>query len=315
MGGGTLDVALFSFEGDGRMQINQMGSLRFAGEHCVRALAIQLTPPGDIESRRRALRDAIASGSSHHHHGTHPAEKIAVAFATAAFEFLRIMIAAYRHATQHLEPISVVLVGNGWHLIEAVSTETAVSGARRVYSETLGSIVSAIGEPAVKLYEERPLSELPSSKHLVAIGALQNVTDANTSVDELAEPRIALAKLPTGRPLHINNLEVTWDHLVGEGVPLPGNFDSTTIAESSLKVDSRIIPPFAGEAWRARLCHSLGVDDGVPPPLPYPSEPDLQRELRSGLSGNPPKLRRGPMQIILEVEWVDAIGRTRGSVR
>ncbi|HEV7428330.1 MAG TPA: hypothetical protein VGQ46_18390 [Thermoanaerobaculia bacterium] len=315
MGGGTLDVALFSFEGDARMQIHQMGSLRFAGEHCVKVLAAELTPPGDIETRRRALRDAIAAGSSHQQHGTHPAERIAVSFATAAFEFLRIMIAAFRNGTHKIDPISVVLVGNGWHLIEAVSTETGDAGPRRVYSETLGSIVKAIGEPNVRLYEERPLSELPSSKHLVAIGALQNVTDTNTSVDELEEPRIAMAKLPVGRPLHINDLEVPWDHLVGEGISLPGNLDSTTISQSSLRVDARIIPPFAGDAWRARLCHSLGVDDGVPPPLPYPSEPDLQRELRNGLSGSPPKLRRGPMQIVLEVEWVEAIGRSRGSIR
>lgn len=68
---------------------------------------------------------------------------------------------------------------------------------------------------------------------------------------------------------------------------------------------------------------------GAIPPLPAASlpgqgnrgrtlmstQPELLREVREGLVGSPPHLRRGPLQLILELEWSQALSRKRGSVR
>jgi hypothetical protein len=61
-----------------------------------------------------------------------------------------------------------------------------------------------------------------------------------------------------------------------------------------------------------RFATSVQVTNGK---IPYPTAPELLREMRASISGSPPKLKRGPLQLILELEWArtltDEQGRTK----
>lgn len=309
MGGGTLDVALFSYDSEGAMHQHQMGSLRYAGEICVDALAVHLRIPGDTE----ALRQAIGRGESARKYGRDVAERVVTRFTTIAFEFLRVMVAAYRaKETRPDEPIRVVLVGNGWHLAEAFSSEVRVRGPKNVYRDVYADMVAAVGDQHLVFYDERPLSEFPSSKHLVVAGALQNVT-AQDTIDELSEELIKLAQLPAGRPMEVAGQPMEWFDLVGEGVGLPGAMNFSTAQAVQIFVKIEELPAAPPPAWRKRLANSVGAVNDA---LPYPTAPALLRQLKHGLvGGGSPKLRRGPLQLILELEWSRALSRTKGSVR
>ncbi|HKR64440.1 MAG TPA: hypothetical protein VJZ00_11975 [Thermoanaerobaculia bacterium] len=309
MGGGTLDVALFSYEPDGTMKPHQMGSLRYAGERCVEALAIKLRVDD-----ANAIRDAVAAGESAKKYAKVEAERVITQFATVAFEFLRVMVAAYRtDEARREDPIKVVLVGNGWHLIEAFSTQTRSLGPKGVYHDVYTDMIAAVADPHLVFYDRAPLSEFPSSKHLVVAGALQNVT-AQSTVDELSEPQVLFAKLPCGRGMTLAGKHQSWSALVGEGIPLAvDGLDLASTSKAQLFVDVDDAPAPASKAWLTRLENSLHAERGV---LPYPTEGELIRELRDGISGGgAPRMKRGPLQIILELEWSSALTRSRGSVR
>jgi|GEM_PF-3258319 len=310
MGGGTLDVALFSYDPDATIRIHQMGSLRFAGERCVAALAVQLSDPGSAQQ----LRDAIARGESHRKYGKQTAERVATQFSTIAFEFLRTMVAAYRALSPDSnEKIFVVLIGNGWHLVEAFSSETTVRGGKNVYREAYADMVASVGDPNLIFYDERPLPEFPSSKHLVVAGALQNVT-SQSAVNELgAEDYNPLAKLPAGRSFEIEGTAtIPWSTLVGEGIKLPGGLDLGTLGQAKIHIQMDQIPGEPSPAWVTRFSNSVRASKG---PIPYPSEPELLRELRATTAGSPPRIKRGPLQLILELEWSEALKRSRGGVQ
>lgn len=296
MGGGTLDVALFSVHANTKIVRHQMGSLRFGGERCVQAMSEQLSPKGEYQE----LRDAIAEGDSHKKYGKQDAEILSTRFATIAFEFLRTMVAAYRRVPGHeTELVNVVLVGNGWHLVEAFSRETRVRSGKTVYLEIYDDMVEAIGDPNMKFYKERPLTEFPSSKHLVVAGALQNVTDEATK-NELAEQTNPLAMLPAGRTMKVGDVEVPWFELVGEGIKLPGmlGIQAATGATTVVNMEEEVAPP--SPSWKARFLDGVAARNGK---IPYPTHPELLRELRKNIAGSPPKMKRGPLQLILELEW------------
>jgi len=305
MGGGTLDVALFSIHANTRIQRHQMGSLRFGGERCVQALAEQLAPKGTLQE----LRDAIARGDSHKKYGKQDAEILSTRFATIAFEFLRSMVAAYRQVPEHkIEPINVVLVGNGWHLVEAFSRETRARGPKNVYLEIYEDMVDVIGDPNLKFYKERPLTEFPSSKHLVVAGALQNVTD-EAPKNELAEHTNPLAILPAGRTMQFGDVQVQWFELVGEGIKLPGQIGIQAATEANVTVAMEEEGAPASAAWKSRFLNSVSAKNGK---IPYPTHPELLRQLRKGIAGSPPKMKRGPLQLILELEWARTLTSEHG---
>lgn len=309
MGGGTLDLALFSYDPDGTMRQHQMGSLRYAGERCVEALAVHLGIPAETN----VLREAIARGESAKKFGKETAERVVTQFATIAFEFLRVMVAAYRaELDRPEEPIHVVLIGNGWHLIEAFSGQVKVRGGKNVYRELYADMVAAVGDAHLVFYDRSPLSEFPSSKHLVVAGTLQNVT-AQSTIDELREDMIALAQLPAGRSMTVAGESMAWSTLVGEGKSLPAGLNLPTAREATIYIELDKVPGNPPPAWMKRLANSVGAKSNSF--LPYPTPPELLRELRHGLVGTPPKLKRGPLQLIVELEWSQALSRRRGSVQ
>jgi hypothetical protein len=305
MGGGTLDVALFSVHAGSRIDSHQMGSIRFGGERCIGAMAEQLVPKGTLQE----LRDAIARGESHKKYGKQDAEMLTTRFETIAFEFLRTMVAAYRQIPgKEAELIKVVLVGNGWHLVESFSRETRARGGKNVYLEIYEKMVQALGDPNLKFHKEPPLTEFPSSKHLVVAGTIQNVTD-EASKNELAEQTRPLAKLPAGRTFRIGDIEVKWSDLVGEGVDI-GELSQEAAVSSNLVVEMEPEPVPAAAAWKTRFASSVKAVGGK---TPYPTHAELLRELRNNISGEPPKLKHGPLELILELEWARTLTREGGS--
>jgi hypothetical protein len=305
MGGGSLDLALFSIHAGSRVDIHQMGSIRFGGERCIGAMAEQLVPKGTLQE----LRDAIARGESHKKYGKQDAEMLTTRFETIAFEFLRTMVAAYRQVPgKAMEPIKVVLVGNGWHLVESFSRETRARGGKNVYLEIYEKMVEALGDPNLTFHKEQPLTEFPSSKHLVVAGTLQNVTD-ESSHNELGEETRPLAKLPAGRTFRIGDIEIKWSDLVGEGIAIKELSQEEAIS-SDLVVQMEPEPAPPPNSWKTRFASSVKALGGK---IPYPTHAELLRELRKNISGEPPKLKHGPLEVILESEWARTLTRNGGS--
>jgi hypothetical protein len=107
----------------------------------------------------------------------------------------------------------------------------------------------------------------------------------------------------------IGDMDIPWSSLVGEGIKLPGGHNLTSVTSARLVVDmeNESAPPSA--VWKTRFGTSIGATNGK---IPYPTHAELLRELRSSISGTPPKLKRGPLQLILELEWGRTLSGDRG---
>src|SRR5207244_1832926 len=117
-----------------------------------------------------------------------------------------------------------------------------------------------------------------------------------------------LAKLPAGRSFNVGDSQIAWSALVGEGLKLPGGLDLDTSSQAKVHVQMKEVPGNATKGWMTRFANSVGAETGQ---LPYPTEPELLREMRASMVGSPPKLKRGPLQLILELEWSEALKRRR----
>ncbi|HET7436107.1 MAG TPA: hypothetical protein VFN10_15460 [Thermoanaerobaculia bacterium] len=306
MGGGTMDVALFTFAaGDNAPNIHQIGSLKFAGEAFVSAMAQQQPSTDRAEHESiAAIHDAINEDRSHitfaEMNGTQPLLK---RFTTYAFEFLRTMIAAVRTKEgMSATPIRLLLVGNGWHLVSAFSARRTRDGDDRVFSDAYRHLVNLLGEPNVELFTEG-LAMSHESKHLVAIGALKNTTRLQRR--ELArDPEYGM--MPAGRSLQLSTVNLQWSDLVGGGVDIPANLRN---AENDIDFNLMTMAPLR-DPWRQRLFESFGIASEEK--IPYPAPERLREQIQHSILGEPPKLERGPLQLILENHWTRTLsGRGR----
>jgi hypothetical protein len=292
MGGGTIDLALFT--GD-NTEADQIGSIRFAGEAYIDSLIKKRALP------KSELRDLIAEGKCHYHYG---GDTIAQAtlnrFIAIAFEFLRTMIEAYR-MENHDQLIHLVLAGNGWHLVEAFSDETKTRTAKQVFSEYYQHIVDQMHDKRIK--RRHPLTALESNKHLVAIGALKHAVAGS---DELSSSEPTVSKLPAGRGMRFgdpkNSMKVIkWNDLIGGKVP----FQITSgkdLRNASLQVDFNDMPPLHAD-WRSFLISYLGVSSSEQ--IPLPDEMKLREQIRKCIPEGTPKLTKGPLQITIEQHWIE----------
>jgi hypothetical protein len=308
MGGGTLDLALFTFNSarSRREETHQIGSIRYAGESFITALAQRQGDDGARASDATTwrIRDSILAETSHTDYGTQQStEEILRRFTTLAFEYLRTMIAAFRTVRDADTKVNLVLVGNGWNLISAFSSRRAKDGDDRIVRETYDHIVSLLGEPNVAIY--RPQSHDDSeqlltnrySKHLVAVGALKNTrTPQRKELEREAE----YGRLPAGRGVTFAQRHLTWSDLVGAGVAFD-QMDAHDIHRDSIEFNLMTMAPLKNTSWRRRLLDSLGADDEAH--IPYPDAAKLREQTRLSVAGDPPKVERGPLQLILEQFW------------
>jgi hypothetical protein len=298
MGGATMDLAFFTFRGGQEdIEMHQVGSIRFAGESYLEILVERKETDVDRQNALLwTLRDQIAQGRSR---PDREAEQILDRFNRLAFEFLRTMIAAYRRNVSE-NPIKLVLVGNGWRLVEVFSERIQRFGPAQVFSDYYGFLLEQLGERDLSLYTGGPLPNLPSSKHLVAIGVLKN---ARAERRKELGPNPELSKLPAGRTLEFRtktqNHRVEWHKLIGEAVEL--KFSEDEVRDVSFDLND--MPPL-NDRWRSRLLEVFGNAD-----IPYMDEARLREQIMSALQGSPARLSKGPLQIILENEWIEWLKR------
>lgn len=304
MGGGTMDISFFTVGGSQPNTIHQIGSVQFAGETYVRALARKKQSTAEKEEDLRwSLRDAISSSASRTEYGKDEAARtILDRFGALAFEFLRTLIAAYREFSSE-EDIHLVLVGNGWHLAEAFSSEVETRGDKRVFNEHYSHLMAQLAQVNLKLYFGEPVRSLRSSKHLIVIGALKNVKGQKSK--ELAEEP-SLSKLPAGRDFEFVTTKgrvkrISWHDLVGEAVGLT-DFSIKELTKERSDFFLTEVPDFH-EPWESYLLRIFEVADQSK--IPYPDIPILRDNIHRSIDGHPPKITKGPLQIILEQRWTD----------
>lgn len=301
MGGGTMDVSLMEITGaNHKPVIHQIGSLRYAGEDFLEILN-QREGRHDLMS----IRDGVRSGKQMALDAA--AAPVLTRFIVLALEFLRVMGEAHmRNEARDAFP-KVLLVGNGWHLIEVFNDQARRKGPSSYFKEHYAKLLETI-HPDGELEQERVVGEMPTSKHLVVNGALQNLF-LQPRREELsnAEGGAMLSRLPAGRTTHItsrngDSTQIEWNELVGEGEPIPSGLDASVIRSARVNFDLKGSPILeASTAWRQKLVDALRSEDVDS--LPYPSPEVLVRTLFNHLSET--HITRGPLQIILEDHWLE----------
>jgi hypothetical protein len=296
MGGGTLDLALFTARGhDEDPTIHQIGSLRYAGEDYVSAFAEY------AQQNVWKIRDAISSGESEQRYGGNPeAAKILDRFVAFAFEYLRTMLMAFQQAHKDAA-VRLVLVGNGWHLANAFSRATVQQGSRAVFEGSYKEVVKQLGVPDLELYLREPLNSLPTSKHLVVIGALKNSWDGDGR-RELNFQETELPKLPAGRGMQLGEAEdgkrFQWHDLVGDGIEL--DYSLGDLKPDSVFFLDEMAP--LTESWRKHLLQQFRRTNVRE--IPYPEEAQIRDQILPSIQSGPTRVGKGPLQIILEQSWV-----------
>lgn len=299
MGGGTLDLGLCRFNPQGPDNFLQIGSLRFAGEAWLHAVARRIAPgEAEFEASYWKLRDALSRGNvgDLYPNDTQIAELLD-RFLPMALEFVRTMLAAFRQ--QHPDdPVKVLLVGNGWRLCE-LSAGAGVNPqqALRAFYKTR---LAWFDLPGVELYYH-DIPGVASVKHLVAFGALRNARTEQEK--ELQGDAYYPSLLPAGRRLSFRlpgrALDIKWHHLVGDGWVFEAPPAELRAATIDCDVQQGPASPARWEPWlRAALPHSR-----------YPRAEELRQAILDEIKGST-FLFKGPLQLVLENHWRPSLERT-----
>ena len=284
LGGGSLDLALFELvrgsHGDSALNEFHVGSAKIGGESFVEALARRIGV--DPQSREREywhIRDAITTQSTTRMYGgsENYFAELATRFVPIAQELMRIMAAACAKSNPD-KIVQFVLVGNGWRIAEY---NTGVPQAEGVARKRLEESFGLFGLSSLRPYGGRFES---ASKHLVAIGALQNAKPGGRNELEEAAHQ---SKMPAGRDMKISRgpVSIPWSDLVGSAIQnIPAGASAGDI-EFDRKSGPQ--PP---PQWRDRIEHAM---------------PDLEHEpsdavIRDHMNIRGYGLEKGPLQIMLE---------------
>jgi hypothetical protein len=299
MGGGTLDVALIKmdFEGSGAQvpQVRQIGSLRLGGEEFIHVLSRKRNP-ADAEREAWSILDALNHGAAADAYGADPVvAKMLQRFVVSAFEFLRTMVRAYREESGDKDVVRFVLVGNGWHLVSALSPERRRKGDFKVWREFYGDMVRSLSDEGVELFIDEELKV--STKHLAAIGALKNVF---VSQQREHQGESEITRLPAGRSMRFGDLELPWSTLVGDVIATDR---PSEIRAGALTVGRDPLP--ASTNWASRLTQAFSVQSLAT--LPMQSQEKLRERIGRSLGMNPPKIGIGPLQVIIEDDWLTTL--------
>ncbi len=264
MGGRTLDVVLFSYPDN----IHQIGSLDFGGEVLLEKVAARKAgaSSGDhFEREYWRIRDSIqGSDSVARPTGDSELRQRVERFHVMALEFLRTMLLRQRQSG--LGNVELVLIGNGWRLQDLLAGNRDPARHLLEYSTLM---VDCFHVPDVSVLSTGT-SHIHSPKHWVAVGALRWAL--GDSFAELDRPEAYPSRLPAGRRTTINNVNVTWDELVGEGgVQRPQWLNAPNY---DIDVDFPTEPGMTPE-WVAQL------DRAIPPAIRYPKVAQLAESLKN----------------------------------
>lgn len=306
MGGGTLDLALFTYLGrEGtvlKFDYHQMGSIRFGGESFV--YSVIRRQGADAEKEYWRYRDGVTSATpASPWHGNQLAENMLKQFAAMALEFLRTMYLAFARGQD--QTVRLALAGNGWRLIEAISSATPQHGPHVVFDAFYSAPCKKMGLPGFGLYAD-PAGP-PLTKHYVAQGALLNAVDRDKELEHTASP---MSKLPAGRNIEFcygperneKTERVNWDRLVGEARECWFDDDGATLTSKRITTDLESGPP-QPQPWNQYWQSTVG-NTGVP------TEEKIRDWICQHLQGNDHWLRKGPLQLLMENYWLEYL-RTR----
>ncbi|NJL26587.1 MAG: hypothetical protein HC897_01275 [Thermoanaerobaculia bacterium] len=316
-GGSTLDVALYTSKGAGHKPVlHQLGSLEFAGETFIQAFAA--AKQADLKAQEAfawQVRDAIMAGECRERFGNEDAaQRVLSRFRAAAFEYLRTMAAAFSQ-DHPAEKVRLLLAGNAWHLSEAFDPSASSEIWRTVFRKTYRGMVARVGSEALELYDSPEMDALPSTKHYVVIGALNNAASSRKrrqlrvvrSEDPATDLDEVQIRLPAGRQLRFSKIGANdasrtfeWFHLVGEGAHHAG-LSAPELRGAKIDFDLRTLPP-PSASWTSYLLTAFKVDSLEQ--LPYPAPERLRAQIGQELTGDPEGyLGKGPLQLILEGHW------------
>jgi hypothetical protein len=307
MGGGTMDVSLLTIRREDTNDIHQIGSLRFAGERFLEILTSRSNQHNLWE-----IRDAIRSGESQSRYANdEEIDRLFQAFVACALEFLRTMGKAFCLNHSDKEFPDLILVGNGWHLIEAFSEEAANVGPK-YFENQYNRFTTQMGVEG-SLYQEGMVSNLPSSKHLVVLGALTNAISGGNrnELDDIGD-EVVRPRLPAGRSMHLSRegefeIKLTWSDLLGEGAEIGNTLRGAQLETCTIDFDLADFPELP-DVWADRLCDALGAESVQN--LPYLPEEKLRDQIQKGIkTTDTPRIEKGPLQIILEQGWTQHLRR------
>lgn len=300
MGGGTLDVALLETVSADEYDVHQIGSLNYAGESFLDVIT-SVDPKVD----KWEIRDSVRSGESQHRYADNPrVESLVNAFMTLALEFLRHMGEADKKQRDTEFP-ELILVGNGWHLIEAFSEEAIQIGRRTYFDQQYDALFRDMGGKD-RLKPTDSFDEIPSSKHVVAIGVLKNaINEGRHELNPDDGVDTELSQLPAGRGMQLIgpdvSLTVPWYQLVGNGVPLSEDLRESQFEKADIDFIYEDKAPIKSR-WQRKL---TDIFDGEE--LPYPKPYELRDQITGTYSRQRIYLTKGPLQIILEEHWLEKL--------
>jgi hypothetical protein len=155
---------------------------------------------------------------------------------------------------------------------------------------------------------------LPSSKHLVVLGALTNAVSGGNE-NELAKlgSEVQRPRLPAGRSLKLQDgngldVEVRWNDLVGEGAEIGETLRGSQLQQAAINFDLDDFPDMP-RIWKERLYDALNVKSSDK--LPYLSEAKLRDQIQKGIKPtDAPRIEKGPLQIIIEQGWAERLNAT-----
>lgn len=302
MGGGTLDLALSTkLEGSGKPYCHhQIGSIRFAGEGFLSCLIEKIENMSqDKDQFYWRYRDAIEGRPGPNLHGNQIASRQFERFTAVAFEFLRTMYAA--HSRDGAQPVHLILVGNGWRLIEAIAEETPMLGPSRVFDDSYRNKGATLALKNFNVYPDLP--EPWERKHFVARGALKNAKDQYNELGDQAE--LTGSKLPAGRQVHFFSSDhsvdvlLEWYELVGGGGKDLG-YPGSRLKDINIETKSDVCPP-SNAGWQRHWNFACG-------PLGYAPAERVRDWLRNCLGGDSRHLSEGPLQLLMERWWLKRLG-------
>jgi hypothetical protein len=284
LGGGSLDVALFEIVSapDGRPDLRtfQVGSAKIGGEAFVNSLARRIgVGQSNGETEYWNIRDAITANRVANRFAGHEDNfaYVVTRFLPIALELLRVMVAAFNKENPEKQ-VQFILVGNGWRVAEF---ETGTPRAQLIARRSLEERFRLFEIQTLKRYE----SQLETaSKHLVAIGALENARALGRhEIDENSQE----IKMPAGRSIKVlrGDQRIEWHELVGTAIQ---NLQPGSTA-ADLDIDRQSGPTVPAQ-WAQH------INNALPDLTSNPSTAAIRELLR--VVGN--ALDRSPLQAILE---------------
>ena len=283
LGGRTLDVVLFRVKSHHEApEILQVGSVDLGGELFVDALSRQ--EPGNSWK----YRDAIRRGTARLELGKQSRWRdVLNRLLLLALEFVRTMAAAHQHGEDNRDEIRLLLIGNGWRLLDIYSGN---KDPRLAFLEWAKMRAKRTGLSGVTVCED-VLGGILSPKHYVAVGALKHAMEGGEGSGSSPEESAGTI-LPAGRRLEFEGSGDLWEwyDMTGDsGKPFAGSASSAKNGKVTIKLAS--VPALQNQ-WSKEVSSFL---------TDLPSEDQMREWILKSVPGD--HLLKGPLQLLIENHW------------